>query len=310
MDSVIVATIFPLFSIMFAGYLAGRSGLFSKDTNKVLSRFVFYVSMPALIFVSLARVDIDQVFDWPFLQVLGGGMFAMLCLGAMISRLYLTSNLAMTGFHGLSVMFSSTAYIGLPIVLSVFGDKALIPGIIGAVITGSVFMPIAVVIIEMDRGHRGRSVVTSTVGAVMKNPLLLSTLAGLLMSAAGFALPDPVETFFDLLGGAFVPCALFSAGLFLTHHAVSRELSQVSWIIFLKLLVHPLLTWVLAYHIFELNPVYAAVAVIQAALPVGVPVFVLAQHYKMFVEGSSTVIVLSTALSVVSISGWLFVIGV
>ena len=69
-----------------------------------------------------------------------------------------------------------------------------------------------------------------------------------------------------------------------------------------KLLLHPLITWWLAYEVFELEGILPAVAVIQAALPTGVPVFILAQQYKSFMFRSSSAIAISTALSVVTLT--------
>ena len=105
-----------------------------------------------------------------------------------------------------------------------------------------------------------------------------------------------------MLGGAFVPCALFAAGLFIAGCSIRGASAELSWLVCAKLLLHPLITWWLAFHVFELNALFATVAVIQAALPSGVPVFVLAQHYGAFVARSSAAIALSTAISVLTLS--------
>lgn len=306
LDNVIITVVFPLFGIMLAGYLSGRCGLFNEKANDVLSRFVFLIAMPALVFISLSRVPVGEFFNWPFLAALGGGMLAIFLLGSSVSRWGLESSLTTTGLHGLTAMFSSTAYIGLPIVLSLFGDEALVPGVIGAVITGALFMPMAVVLAEVDRGSANGRVIVATAVAVVRSPPVLSTAAGLSVSALDVTIYAPLATFCDLLGGAFIPCSLFAAGLFLAHHKVSTGVVEIGGLAFAKLMLHPLVTWLLAFRLLSMDPMYAAVAVIQAALPVGVPVFVLAQHYKTFVEGSSAVIVITTAMSVVTITGWLF----
>ena len=141
---------------------------------------------------------------------------------------------------------------------------------------------------------------TSTL-ALVRNPLLLATVAGLTVPAVGIAVPLPLAAFCELLGDAFIPCALFSAGLFISRCSVKAEAREISWLIMVKLLLHPLVTWWLAYHVFELEGTLPAIAVLQAALPSGVPVFVLAQHYQSFVTRSSAVIAISTILSLLSL---------
>lgn len=293
---------FPLIAIMLAGYLTGYFRLFDDNASKVLSRFVFLVAMPVFIFISLARVSVDAFFDWPFLAVLGGGMLAIYCIAFLVARFAFPGGMAAHSLHALTAMFSSTAYIGLPLILVLFGEAGLVPGVVGAVITGAVFMPITILMVEIDKGHAKQKILAASLLAILRNPLLVATVAGLLTAASGVVVPVPLASFCDLLGNAFIPCALFSAGLFISGCSVKGEVTEISWLVFAKLILHPLITWWLAFHVFELEGVLPLIAVIQAALPSGVPVFVLAQHYNIFVGRASTVIFVSTILSVLTLS--------
>ena len=278
-------------------------------SSAALSRFVFVAAMPAFIFISLARIPTEKFFDWPFITVLGGGMALTFGLSVAIARRFFPDTLTAQGLHGLTAMFSSTAYIGLPIILIVYGDDALAPAIIGAVITGAVFLPVTVVMAELDGGRATGSIVVGTTQQVLRNPLLLGTAAGLAVSAADLSLPDSVARFCDVLGGAFIPCALFAAGLFVAERPIQGGRKEIAWLVGVKLFLHPFITAGLAYGLFDLPGQQAAIAVLQAALPAGVPVFVLAQHYHTFVRRASAVIVISTMLSVVTISALLVVLA-
>ena len=287
---------------MVAGYLAARFKLLPAAASEVLSRFVFVIALPALIFVSLSSITIAEFFNWRYIAVLGGGMLAMFCIGMTVARCLFPGSLTAISLHGLTAMYSSTGYIGLPLVLTVFGDAARVPGIIGAIITGLVFSPLAIVLAEMDRNRGGHFRAWPPLFTVFTRPPIIAVVAGLSVSAAGIDVPLPVTTFFELLSGAFVPCALFAAGLFIAGCSVHGATAEISWLVFAKLILHPLITWWLAYRVFELEGILPAVAVVQAALPSGVPVFVLAQQYKTFVTRSSATIVVSTAISVMTLS--------
>jgi hypothetical protein len=286
---------------MLSGYLTGKLKLLPDNGSKVISRFVFLVAMPAFIFISLARIPVANIFNWPYLAVIGGGMLAVFVLGIIVAKFAFKDSLTAQSLHALTAMFSSTAYIGLPLILIVFGEAGLVPGIIGAVITGAIFMPLAIILAEIDRGRSGSKVVTASAVAVMRSPLLIATLAGLLVSASGIKIAAPATAFFELLGEAFIPCALFAAGLFVSQCSVKGEIKEISWLVSVKLIVHPLITWWLAFHVFELEGILPMIAVLQAALPSGVPVFVLAQHYGVFVSRSSATIVISTMLSMLTL---------
>ena len=290
-----------------SGYLAARCKLLPDSASQVLSRFVFVIALPALIFTSLSRISVAEFFNWQYIGALGGGMLIMFCIGMLVARVAFPASLTTTALHGLTAMYSSTAYIGLPLILTVFGDDARAPGIIGAIITGLVFSPLAILIAEFDRGRHEKNRLWSPLVKVLTRPPIIAVVAGLSVSASGFALPVPVISFFALLGGAFVPCALFAAGLFIAGCCIRGASAEISWLVSAKLVLHPLITWWLAFHVFELSGLYATVAVIQAALPSGVPVFVLAQQYQTFVTRSSAVIAISTAISVLTVSA-LFVL--
>ena len=294
-----------------SGYLAARCKLLPDSASQVLSRFVFVIALPALIFSSLSRISVAEFFNWQYIGALGGGMLIMFCLGMLVARIAFPDRPTTLALHGLTAMYSSTAYIGLPLILTVFGDDALAPGIIGAIITGLVFSPLAIVIAEFDRdrdgNNNGKNRLWSPLLTILTRPPIIAVMAGLGVSASGIAVPVTVTSFFALLGGAFVPCALFAAGLFIAGCSIRGASAEISWLVGAKLILHPLITWWLAFHVFELSILYATVAVIQAALPSGVPVFVLAQQYQTFVTRSSAVIAISTAISVLTVSA-LFVL--
>lgn len=305
MGNVVADIVLPLFGVMVAGFLAGYFGVLDKTGSAFLSRFVFVVALPSLVFVKLSHVPVGEFFDWPFLGALGGGMLATMCISLAVARFAFPDTLTAWGMHGLTAMYSSTGYVGLPLILLAFGDKALVPGIVGAVITGTVFLPIGVLIAEIDRGRSASTMTLAPLVHVLRNPVLIATASGLMFSALGVAIPTPAATMFTLLGEAYVPCALFSAGLFMSGGIVKTETAEISWLVCVKLLLHPLITWWLAYHVFKLEGILPAIAVLQAALPCGVPVFVLAQQYNTFVARSNAVIVVSTAISVITLSAML-----
>ena len=306
----IIEVILPIFAIMLAGYLAARTRLLRGDASEALSQFVYYAAGPALAFISLYRTPVGDFFNMPFLGALGGGMVLTLCFSLLVAVRFFRGSLTTYGLHGMCTMYPSTGYIGIPLLLIAFGDAALVPAIIGAVITGAFFLPISIILAEIDRGKgQSRNLLRPFVGAFF-SPLVVSAVAGLGASASGLQLPTAAVTFFDMLSGAFGPCALFAAGLFIGSRMVQADPREVTWLVFAKLIVQPLLTWWLAYQVFGLSGIWAAAAVIHAALPTGVPVFVVAQRYGSYVERSSAAVVISTAISVFTLSVLLILLDV
>ena len=102
-------------------------------------------------------------------------------------------------------------------------------------------------------------------------------------------------------------------GMFLSKISLSgglRGYAEIGWISLLKLVVHPLLTWFVATHIFMLDGVWAATAVVMASLPTGALTFVLAQKRQVFVEQTASVILMTTLVSTISTTTVLWMYGV
>jgi hypothetical protein len=300
----IITVILPVFGIMLTGYAAGRIRLLGEASSEALNRFVYYIALPALFFVSLARVPVGEVLNGPFLAAFGGGVLATFGIALLVGIFVFPNRLAALGLHGLCAVFSNTGYLGIPILLIIFGDAGKLPGIISTVIMGTVIMGTGIVLIEADlsQGRGPLKIAGGVLLGVAKSPLILAAAAGLGVSAAGLPVPAPLATFADILGAAASPCALFAIGLFLAGQKVTAGLGEIGWLAALKLVVQPAITWWLAYSVMSMDEPWAAAVVIQAALPTGALVFVLAQQYGIFVQRATATIMVSTVVSVVTLS--------
>jgi malonate transporter len=161
----------------------------------------------------------------------------------------------------------------------------------------------------MSRGGAKPHIARDVAVALLRNPLVVAPAAGLLLSATGIGLPTPIETFFNLLGAASGPCALFAVGLFIIGKPFHGNVPELVWLSILKLLIQPAVTWVLAFPVLGLDPFWGGSAVLLAGLPTGALVFTLAQNYDVWPEAASAVIIVTTILSVVTVSAILVLTG-
>jgi predicted permease len=307
----VLDVVLPVFGIVLAGWLCGRFGLLGEASSEALNRFVYFVALPALFFVSMARVPVGDVLNLPFLAAFGGGVAIVALVSLPVSRLVFGNGLGPSGLHALSATFSNTGYMGIPLLVTAFGPEGALPAIIATVLNGAVVMAIGIAIVEADlaRGRGPARIALDIAGGVGRSPLVLSALAGIATSALGLALPKPLVTFCDILGAAAPPAALFAIGLFLVGRSITRGLPEVCWLVALKLMAQPLVTWLLAVPLLRLDPLWAASAVTLAALPTGSLVFVLAAQYGVYVQRATAAILVSTVLSVVTLSALLAMLG-
>ncbi|MBW8054663.1 MAG: AEC family transporter [Nitrospira sp.] len=303
MDALLTVSV-PVFGLILCGYLAGYFGVLGAQSSEALNRFVYYFALPALLFIFVARAPLERILYWPFLAAWGGSLVLSFGLTALLARLVYRDRLAVVGLRSMNASFANTGYMGIPLAITAFGEAAGLPAIIATAFMGIVLISLTIALIETDLSTKaGAGGIARDVGlALAKNPLVLSVAAGALVSAFGISIPLPLAKFFDLLSSAAGPCALFAIGLFISGQSVREGLHEAALITAIKLLVHPAIAWLLLAAVFEVEPLWATVTILIAALPTGANCFVLAQRYNVFVAPTSATILLSTALSVVTVS--------
>jgi malonate transporter and related proteins len=300
----VINIVLPVFAIILSGYLAGSLKLLGGGSGEVLQRFVFYIAMPVLLFYAMARVEVAEILNWPYLSAYLGGQTITFVLALIVAKFLLKKQLAESALSSMAGIYGNTGYMGIPLVMAAFGSDWLVPAIIATVVNAAIVLGIVAAIIEtkLSVSDNISGVLKDVVNAFARNPLLISPILGFCWSLSGLGLVAPVETFCSILGAAAGPCALFSVGLFLVGKSLHQNSLEVSWIVSLKLFVQPAITWALAFHVLELDVMWATICVIMAALPTGANIFILARHYDLYLDQASAVILISTITSLLGLS--------
>lgn len=308
----VIQVVIPVFGIILAGYLAGRRGLLGDGSSEALNGFVYYVALPAVFFISMARVEIGEILNWPFLLSIGIAQLVTFALAVGGAKVFFPGRFGTLSLHGLTAVFANTGYMGIPLLQTAFGDAGLLPAVVATVWHGAVVMAIGIVLLEADfnRGRGGLAILAGVSWGVVKSPLVLSAVAGLAASAFQVPIPAAAETFFDILAAAAAPCALFAMGLFMVGRSVTAGAPELGWLVAMKLLVQPVLCWWLSFHVFEMDRLWAFSAVALSALPTGALVFILAQKYGVYTQRATSAILISTVVSVATLSALFAYFGV
>lgn len=308
--STVLNVALPVFAIIAAGILMGRLKVLGPASSEALNKFVYFVALPAVLFLSTARTPLGEILNGPFLGAFLGAMLLVYVGGALLGGLIHRERAAVRCMQGLTASFSNTGYMGIPLFLAAFGADRLAPAILATIVMSVIMVGIAVIWLEFAQSSGGLGKALGDVGrALMRNPLIVASAAGVLwsMTLGVGTVPRPVVTFCELVGGSAGPCALFAIGLFIGTRPFRADVGEIGWVVAMKLLVQPLLTWALIAYVFPLDPYWAASAIILAALPTGGLTFVVASQYGVYVERTSAAILVSTILSTVTLSALLAV---
>ena len=177
-------------------------------------------------------------------------------------------------------------------------------------IHSAILLSLASVLAEFARGSAGDRSLWHRLGvstlAIARHPVLLAIAAGLAWGAIArqfsLVLPGAAETGLKWLADSAIPCGLVGLGASLAGIRLAGDLPQALVMSALKLAALPLAVWVLARHVIGLEPLWVAVATVNAAMPTGANVYLLAQRYGVYVARSTSMVLLSTAMSIVTLS--------
>lgn len=300
----ILNIVLPVFAIVGAGYLCGVRGILGEDSSAALNSFVYWVALPAMLFRAMANVDLERVFNPEFFIGFLGAIVVIGAISVLAACLLFRRNLAEAAIHAMNGVYGNSGYMGIPLALTAFGQAAALPAIVATVINTALVVAVAVFLIEFGTKGGGNKlrVLGNVLSAMARNPMLIAPALGLCWAASGLALPVPVDTFTGILGAAAGPCALFAIGLFMVGKPRSEGRAEVGVMTLTKLAVQPLVTALMVLVILPVDPLWAKVAILMAALPTGAGSFVLAQAYGIYVLRTSSMILTSTVLSVATIS--------
>ena len=306
------AVVLPIFALIFAGWLVRRIGVLGQHATRELNRFVVYLALPALLFKIVADADWHSLWQPGFTAAFGIGTTVVFVLTVLL-RLRHHGHLADAALDGLNGGYANTGFIGFPLAVSVFGQAGLTPALLATLITVCALFAVALVLVEfgLQAETRNGSLLATlgkVAGSLARNPLLVAPILGALVLISGQKLPAPAETFLTLLGDAASPCALVTLGVFLADKREGTSPIQVGGVVqlvALKLLLQPLLVWLLATQVFALAPDITRMAVLMATLPTGTGPFMVAEFYRREASTTSMVILASTILSLLTITGYL-----
>ena len=296
----------PFFAIIGLGYLAGRRGFFNAEATAYLTKFVFYFALSAMLFKFSANLSLGEVLDWQVIwaYLLGTMAVYILATGVCLAR---GEDIPTTAVESQCAVIGNVGFLGIPMLLLLFGEASIGPNMLVLMVDLIVFSSLIVILITGARdGRMSLGILRTITLGLLRNPMIVSIVLGLSWSALDIPIPEVFNTFLDLLGSAATPGALFAIGASLASKSAER-LSVAGWITFCKLVLHPAAVAICALVIFEIDPFSAGVIIAAAALPVAGNVFMLAQHYGVAAQRASTAILISTAISIVTLSlviGW------
>jgi malonate transporter and related proteins len=308
---VVLWVVLPVFLVIAAGYVATRSGLFSSSAVDGLMVFTQGFAIPCLLFRALVDLDLGAVFDPRLLFSFYFGAVTCFVLGILGARHLFGRRPGEAVAIGFGALFSNSVLLGLPIMERAYGTEALAPTFAIIAIHAPFCYLVGITTMEFARADgRGLAQTVRAVGrAMFRNALMIGLAAGFAFNLGEIPVPGPLRDAIDMVAGAALPAALFGLGGVLTRYAIRASMGEAGMIAALSLLLHPMIAYLLAHTVFGLPEGFVRSAVMTAAMAPGVNAYVFASLYSRGQAQAASAILLATALSVLTASAWLTVLG-
>lgn len=301
----VIVSIVPIFAVIVLGVWGARRGFFPPEFIEPANRLAYSLAIPALIFRAVANAPIAVAFQprpalVALLAQVGTWGLAVAVSGLLFRNRAEAKGERASFIHG--SVHGNQAYVGLAVVYFALGESGLntVALVAAVIIIGQNLLAV----VSLTRWGSGQSQAVSPVKAVVSNPIILMSAAGLAFSFTGWQLPGVVDRTLDILGGLGLPLALLIIGATLSEGRVGGHWLELSIMAAFKLAIMPGIGWGLLW-MAGLQGLPATVTVILLASPFATISVIMADQLGGDARLSSEAVTLTHALSAVTYTLWL-----
>ena len=307
----IVGLISPFFGLIALGFGAGRIVRHPVDGLAWLNVFIIYIALPALFFQLLAKTPVEKLASPGFVMATTLATFVIFATGFAVAMMRSRGDVPAATIQGLAGAYGNIGYMGPGLALVALGPEAAVPVALIFCFDNTLHFVMAPLLMALGGDRRGTALqlAAGVLARIFTHPFIIATIVGVAAAAFQIVLPDPVDRFLQLLATAAAPCALFAMGVTLALRPLKRVPPELSFIIPLKLVAHPIAVWLTLGLFGSFDPVWVQSAMLLASLPTATNVFVIAQQYGVWVERASACVLVTTVISVGTVTLLLYLIA-
>jgi len=309
MADALIGTAVPILLLMGIGFLSRKFGILKLGDERVLSAYVYFFALPALFFVDLSETS----FVAETLSFIFAGIIPIFVVVAIYVLLYVLFRFSKNTLYllTLSTIFGSLAFFGISFVTFAFpSEQTEHMATLAAATIGIVAIAVSITMLEFYRlGESPKLEALKQVAMrLARNPLIISIVAGILISVVGVEIPSPVSTFLHMLGGTTSAVAVFMLGAFL-YRKKYVNLTVAFGLSLLRIVFLPAVA-LATLALFKLPTMNQSLLVLMHAMPVAVSLSVLSERYDFHRETVASLTLISSVGAIVYLNMWLLILGI
>jgi predicted permease len=294
----------PFFGLIFLGYACGKYKQIPDTGLAWMNFFLIYVALPVLFYRILARTPFEQVANARFVVATTASTFIAFLLALGLTLAIRRGQLPQSVIAGLAGGYGNIGYMGPGLAFATLGAEAAAPiALIFCFDNILLFtlVPLLMAFTGADQKSLGATIVQIAKG-VLLHPFIIATVLGVTAAALHLEVPIALDRLMQFLENAAAPCALFVLGVTVALRPMTRIAWEVPAVVLVKLITHPVIVLVALSVLAPQPEAWVYTAVLMAALPPALNVFIMARQYDTWVPQASSAVLLGTLISVLSLT--------
>jgi malonate transporter len=293
----------PYFGLIFLGFACGKIERIPDTGLAWMNFFIIYVALPCLFYRIVAQTPLEELTRISYVVATSLGTTAAFAIAFAISLLA-RDRLENATIAGLAGGYGNIGYMGPGLALSTLGPQAAAPVALifcfDSIVLFSL-VPFLMALAGTDKKSFGESALL-VVKRIVLHPFIVATALGVVSAGLHFEPPVALDRLMQFLQNAAAPCALFVLGVTVALRPLQRMPWEVPVIVLVKLTVHPVIVLIILSLFGPFPQTWIYTAVLMAALPPALNVFILARQYDCWVEQASSSVLIGTVISVLTLT--------
>ena len=300
----------PFFGLIFIGFACGKLKQIPDTALAWMNFFILYVALPALFYRILAQTPLEKLAQVDFIFATTLATFWAFAVSFAIGMAIRRGNIAEATIAGLAGGYGNIGFMGPGLALATLGPAAAVPVALIFCFDNIILFTMVPFLMALAKPQQVSLAATAleVVKRIVLHPLIIASALGVASAAVHFQPPVALDRLMQFLQNAAAPCALFTLGVTVALRPLKKMPWEVPFLTLVKLVLHPMLVFLLMSLFGPFDQIWVYTAVLMAALPPALNVFVFARQYDVWVEQASSAVLIGTLVSVVTLTSVMWMV--
>lgn len=296
-----------LFVCIFLGILLRKAKAVPENFHTSLNAFVINISLSALSFYYISKVQISSKVLFP-IAVPWIGILAAILFFLVLGKIFSWKH-SVIGALIMCAGFGNTSFVGIPVIQVLYGEEGIKTVMLVDQPNMVVLFTIGILVSNYFSGS-GDSIIIHF-KKILKMPPFIAFLAALVVNFFSIEIPKDIDEVFFKLASTTVPLALISVGSQMQWKKLEpKENFYLFWGLLFKLIIYPLIILIIYKFIFHQSGEMIEISILEAAMAPMITAAIIAASHNLEPKLCNLMVAIGIPVSFITLAAWYFILQV